>query len=95
MAQATEAPAGTMAEGPTSHTQNQADGGLDFVEATRPATNAFIALTGPANAGKTYTALAMATGMGTNIGVCDTERGRASHLLLRSVRQVFMRHLAV
>ncbi|WP_052683166.1 AAA family ATPase [Streptomyces sp. FxanaA7] len=79
MAHATEAPASTTAEGQTSHTQNQADGGLDFVDATRPATNAFIALTGPANSGKTYTALAMATGMGTTIGVCDTERGRASH----------------
>lgn len=78
MATATEAPASTTAEGPTQHTQNQADG-LDFVDATRPATNALIALTGPANAGKTYTALAMATGMGTTIGVCDTERGRASH----------------
>jgi hypothetical protein len=78
MAQATEAPASITAEGPTSHIRNQ-DDGLDFVEATRPATNSLIALTGPANAGKTYTALAMATGMGTNIGVCDSERGRASH----------------
>lgn len=78
MAQAVEAPASIPAEGPTQHTQNQADG-LAFVDATCPATNALIALTGPANAGKTYTSLAMATGMGTNIGVCDTERGRASH----------------
>jgi hypothetical protein len=77
MAQATQA-AAHGAGGRTSHTQNQ-DDGLDFVDATRPATNALIALTGPANAGKTYTALAMATGMGTTIGVCDTERGRASH----------------
>lgn len=76
MAQASQAAASTG--GPTSHTQNQ-DDGLEFVPATRPATNALIALTGPANAGKTYTSLAMATGMGTNIGVCDTERGRASH----------------
>jgi hypothetical protein len=76
MATATQAAA--YAGGPTQHTQNQ-DDGLDFVDATRPATNAFVALTGPANAGKTYTALAMATGMGTTIGVCDTERGRASH----------------
>jgi hypothetical protein len=76
MAQATQAAAN--AGGPTQHTQNQ-DDGLDFEDATRPATNALIALTGPANAGKTYTALAMATGMGTTIGVCDTERGRASH----------------
>jgi hypothetical protein len=76
MAQATQAAA--SAGGRTQHTQNQ-DDGLDFVDATRPATNAFLALTGPANAGKTYTALAMATGMGTTIGVCDTERGRASH----------------
>lgn len=76
MAQATQAAA--SAGGPNQHTQNQ-DDGLDFVDATRPATNALIALTGPANAGKTYTALAMATGMGTTIGVCDTERGRASH----------------
>lgn len=76
MAQATQAAA--SAGGPTQHTQNQGYR-LDFEPVTRPATNAFIALTGPANAGKTYTSLAMATGMGTNIGVCDTERGRASH----------------
>ncbi|MFE1230265.1 AAA family ATPase [Streptomyces sp. NPDC058745] len=78
MAPATEAPARTTAEGPTQHVPNQTDG-LDFEDATRPATNAVIALTGPSNSGKTYSALAMATGMGTNIGVCDTERGRASH----------------
>lgn len=76
MATANEAARNTG--GPTSHTQNQM-ANLDFEDATRPATNAFIALTGPANAGKTYTALAMATGMGTTVGVCDTERGRASH----------------
>jgi hypothetical protein len=52
---------------------------LVFEDAARPATNALIALTGPANSGKTNSALAMATGMGTKIGVCDTERGRASH----------------
>ncbi|MFB7359642.1 AAA family ATPase [Streptomyces gardneri] len=77
MAPAAEAPA-IKAEGPTQHVPNKGSD-LDFVDATRPATNAFIALTGPANAGKTYTALAMATGMGTTIGVCDSERGRASH----------------
>ncbi|GAA2770184.1 AAA family ATPase [Streptomyces showdoensis] len=78
MATATEAPASKTAEGPTQHVPNQREE-LTFVDATRPATNAMIALTGPANAGKSYTALAMAAGMGTNIGVCDTERGRASH----------------
>ncbi|RPE39700.1 AAA domain-containing protein [Streptomyces sp. Ag109_O5-1] len=52
---------------------------LFFEDADRPATNALIALTGPASSGKTQSALAMATGMGTKIGVCDTERGRASH----------------
>lgn len=76
MATATQAAA--SAGGRNQHTQNRGYS-LDFEDVTRPATNAFIALTGPANAGKTYTALAMATGMGTNIGVCDTERGRASH----------------
>ena len=76
MAQATQAAA--SAGGRTSHTQNQGYR-LEFEPATKPATNAFIALTGPANSGKTYTSLAMATGLGTNIGVCDTERGRASH----------------
>jgi hypothetical protein len=52
---------------------------LMFEDAVRPETNALIALTGPSSSGKTYSALAMATGMGTKIGVCDTERGRASH----------------
>jgi hypothetical protein len=52
---------------------------LMFEDAVRPETNALMALTGPSSAGKTYSALAMATGMGTKIGVCDTERGRASH----------------
>jgi hypothetical protein len=50
-----------------------------FEDAVRPATNALIAPTGPASSGKTCSPLAMATGMGTNTGVIDTERGRASH----------------
>jgi hypothetical protein len=52
---------------------------LVFEDAVRPATNCLMALTGPSSSGKTQSALAMATGMGTKIGLCDTERGRASH----------------
>lgn len=64
------------AGGSPQHTQKP---DLMFEDAERPATNCLMALTGPSSSGKTYSALAMATGMGTKIGVIDTERGRASH----------------
>lgn len=68
--------AGT-AGGSPQHTPN--DLGLDFEDAARPSTKARIALNGPSGAGKTYSALSIATGMGSNIGVIDTERGSAAN----------------
>lgn len=51
---------------------------LTFKPATREAAFARIALTGPSGAGKTYTALALATALSDNVGFIDTERGSAS-----------------
>ncbi|MEU9515880.1 ATP-binding protein [Micromonospora sp. NPDC048169] len=50
---------------------------MDFEEATKEAAKARIALTGPAGSGKTYTALMLAFGLGENVAVIDTERGKA------------------
>ena len=78
MAQAIQAAA--SAGGPTSYTQNLADG-LDFEDAVRAAEKARLALTGPSGSGKTYTALSIGTGLlpeGGTLGVIDTERGSAS-----------------
>ncbi|MGW3166945.1 ATP-binding protein [Streptomyces sp. NPDC001142] len=49
-----------------------------FTPATREQARARIALEGPSGAGKTYTALTLATAMGNNIALIDTERGSAS-----------------
>lgn len=51
---------------------------IEFAPATRAASKARIALAGPSGSGKTYTALALATRLSDNVGVIDTERGRAS-----------------
>lgn len=51
---------------------------LAFKPATREASYARIALSGPAGAGKTYTALALATALSGRVAVIDTERGSAS-----------------
>lgn len=51
---------------------------LQFKKATKTAARGRIALIGPAGSGKTYTALAIATGLGSKIAVLDTERGSAS-----------------
>ncbi|MFD4444865.1 ATP-binding protein [Nocardia sp. NPDC058519] len=51
---------------------------MDFEDATKDAAKARIALTGPAGAGKTYTALMLAFGLGEKVAVIDTERGKAS-----------------
>ncbi|WP_423487921.1 ATP-binding protein [Mycobacteroides sp. PCS013] len=51
---------------------------LTFKPATREAAFARIALTGPSGAGKTYTALALATALSDSVGFIDTERGSAS-----------------
>ncbi|MFI6302133.1 ATP-binding protein [Amycolatopsis thailandensis] len=50
---------------------------VEFLPATRAAAKARIALAGPSGSGKTYTALALATALGTT-AVVDTERGSAS-----------------
>lgn len=49
-----------------------------FTEATKEKAKARIALVGPSGAGKTYTALKLATAFGGPIAVVDTERGSAS-----------------
>ncbi|MBS2031953.1 MAG: ATP-binding protein [Deltaproteobacteria bacterium] len=49
-----------------------------FTQATKKQARLRLALTGPAGSGKTWTALAIATGLGGRIAVVDTERGSAS-----------------
>lgn len=51
---------------------------FNFTPATKEEAKARIALTGPSGAGKTFTALTIADGLGSNIAVIDTERGSAS-----------------
>jgi DNA polymerase III delta prime subunit len=50
---------------------------VEFLPATRASAKARIALAGPSGSGKTYTALALATSLGST-AVVDTERGSAS-----------------
>lgn len=49
-----------------------------FTKATKEQAKLRLALFGPSGAGKTYSALRIATGMGGKIAVVDTERGSAS-----------------
>ncbi|MFK0288266.1 ATP-binding protein [Streptomyces sp. NPDC090499] len=70
MAQATQA-AAQGAGGRTSHTRFQ------FAPATKEQSKARVALDGPSGSGKTYTALTIATALGSRIAVIDTERGSA------------------
>lgn len=49
-----------------------------FTKATKQQAKARIALTGPAGAGKTWTALKLATALGQRVAVIDTEHGSAS-----------------
>ncbi|TXH58285.1 MAG: ATP-binding protein [Desulfurellales bacterium] len=51
---------------------------LAFKPATREASYARIALSGPSGAGKTYTGLALSTALSDRVAVIDTERGSAS-----------------
>lgn len=51
---------------------------IEFTPATRKSTKARIALAGPSGSGKTYTALALATALGDQVAVVDTERGSAA-----------------
>lgn len=57
---------------------------MDFEEATKAAAKARIALTGPAGAGKTYTALMLGFSLGEKVAVIDTERGSASKYVGRN-----------
>lgn len=50
---------------------------MEFVDATRSASKARIALCGPSGSGKTYTGLMLAHRLSDSVGVIDTERGRA------------------
>ncbi|MDK0525036.1 AAA family ATPase [Streptomyces sp. ML-6] len=71
MATATGAPASNMAAGRTSHTRFQ------FAPATKEQSKARVALDGPSGSGKTYTALTIASALGSRIALIDTERGSA------------------
>jgi Holliday junction resolvasome RuvABC ATP-dependent DNA helicase subunit len=51
---------------------------MTFVKAERKQHKPKLALTGPSGAGKTYSALLIASGMGNRIAVIDTENGSAS-----------------
>jgi hypothetical protein len=51
---------------------------VPFVKATKKAQKLRLAITGPAGAGKTFTALTIAKHIGQRIAVIDTERGSAS-----------------
>lgn len=51
---------------------------LQFQKATKSGLYLKVALTGPSGAGKTYTALSVAHGLGKRIALIDTERGSAS-----------------
>ncbi|MFM9373304.1 ATP-binding protein [Streptomyces sp. Da 82-17] len=63
--------AAANAGGPTSHTRFQ------FAPATKEQSKARVALDGPSGSGKTFTALTIASALGTRIAVIDTERGSA------------------
>lgn len=51
---------------------------MGFQKATKKQAKARIGLIGPSGAGKTYTSLALATGLGKKIALIDTEHGSAS-----------------
>lgn len=51
---------------------------MAFKKATKKQAKLRLALSGPAGSGKTYTALAVATGLGERVAVIDTEHGSAS-----------------
>jgi len=51
---------------------------MQFTKAEKQQAKARVAITGPAGAGKTYTALSVATSMCSKVAVIDTEHGSAS-----------------
>jgi hypothetical protein len=51
---------------------------MGFKKATKEKAKLRCAMFGPSGAGKTFTALSMATGLGSSIAVIDSERGSAS-----------------
>ncbi len=54
------------------------NGAMQFKKATKQQAKARVAIAGPSGAGKTYTALALATAIGNRVAVVDTEHGSAS-----------------
>lgn len=54
------------------------NGAMQFKKATKQQAKARVAIAGPSGAGKTYTALALATAIGSRVAVIDTEHGSAS-----------------
>ena len=71
MPQGIEAPAGTSAEGQTSHTL------FRFESAAKEARPVRAVLDGPPGSGRTLAALKMAAELGERIAVIDTERGKS------------------
>lgn len=51
---------------------------FEFKKATKEQSKLRLAIFGPSGAGKTFTALRLGAGLGSNIAVIDTERGSAS-----------------
>lgn len=51
---------------------------MKFVKAERKRKRLRLAIAGPAGAGKTYSALSLARGLGSKVALIDTERGSAS-----------------
>lgn len=51
---------------------------MEFRKATKEQSKLRLAIFGPSGSGKTYTSLRLATGLGGNIALIDTERGSAS-----------------
>ena len=54
------------------------NGTMQFQKATKKQAKLRLALFGPSGAGKTYSALRLATGMGGTIGVIDSEKGSSN-----------------
>jgi AAA domain len=60
-----------------THAEERNPMSYEFVEATKPASWARIAVIGPPKSGKKHTALALASAWGGTVGVVDTEDGAA------------------
>lgn len=68
---------------------------FEFTTATKEKTKVRAALTGPSGAGKTYTALKVASHLGESIGLIDTENGSAAEYSTEfDFQHLVMRHYA-